>query len=141
MGLVHDLYSRMLNSYFKFKDKYVVRSFVANNDPISVRNFTQIGSQGNLWDNESTGAGVPSNVVDTENYPHISIFGETREVTDFSVYVSVDGVNFYLCEDLSTKVNAPTGFTFHIYFTAGARYFYLSSSADVIATASVVCKP
>ena len=32
MGLVHDLYSRMLNSYFKYSGKYVVRSVLVNDD-------------------------------------------------------------------------------------------------------------
>lgn len=107
----------------------------------STRNFSQIGTKGNIWNNVQTGIDTLSNVVDTENYPNISIFGETSAVATLNVYVSSDGVDFYLCEDLTSKVNVPSGLTFHIFFTAGVRYFALSSSADVLATVTVMAKP
>lgn len=110
-------------------------------NPLPVRNFTQVGVNGNVWDNELTGVDTVSAIVDTENYPHISIMGTASAATTFSVYVGIDGTNFYLCEDLSAKVNAATGLEFHTYFTAGARYFYLTSNTDVTATVSISAKP
>ncbi len=109
--------------------------------PLPVRNFTQVGTQNNLWDNEQSGTNGLSNIVDSENYPFISILGEAESGTTINVYVSQDGTNFTLCSDLSSRVNNQTGNSFHIYFQAGVRYFQLESESDVIISATLAGKP
>lgn len=116
-------------------------SYISNEDPINVININQTGIEGNVWNDTFTGIDTPSNVVDTKNFPHLSIMGGTSGATTLSVYVSQDGTNFYLCEDLTTKINNPSGLTFHIYFTAGARYYYLTSSSNVTANTTISGKP
>lgn len=108
--------------------------------PVYVINENQIGEQFNAWNNTLSGANGYSNIIDTKNFPHISIMTSTSGNTDLSVYVSEDSINFILCEDLTTKINNVTGYTSHIFFTAGARYYQLQSSNNVIINATIVGK-
>lgn len=112
-----------------------------SNDIIDVNVTTIQFSQFNAWNNTQTGVNGSSNVIDTKNNPHISIMTSTSGVTNLSVYVSQDGINFIFCEDLTNKIRADTGLHAHIFFTAGARYYRLSSSNDVTINATIAAKP
>ena len=107
---------------------------------IAVLNNDYVGHQFNAWNNTNSGVNGLSNIIDTKENPHISIMTITSDRTDLSVLVSEDCVNFVLCEDLTTKINAPTGYTAHIFFTAGARCYQLRSSNDVIINATIIAK-
>jgi hypothetical protein len=102
--------------------------------------FTEF-KQFNAWNNTLTGVDGLSNVIDTYNLPHISIATSASGATTLSVYVSQDSVNFVKCEDLTTKINAPIGYESHIFFNAGARYYQLKSSNDVLINATISAKP
>lgn len=122
-------------------DKQFGRMGSLSGSKTPIHDHTMIGSHGNFWNNESTGVDTPSAIVDTQNYPHISIMGKLSGASTISVHVSANGTDFFLCEGLTTKINAPSGSTVHIYFTAGARYYYLTSSNDIVATYSLTGKP
>ena len=107
---------------------------------VSVTN-TYTGHQFNAWNNTLTGVEGRSNIIDTKNNAHISIMTSTLGATTLSVYVSEDCINFVLCEDLTTKINAPTGDDTHIFFTAGARCYQLESSNNTKVNATIIAKP
>ena len=103
-------------------------------------NNEYIGFQYNAWNNTATGVNGLSSIIDTKNNPFISIIVETGGNTDLSVLVSEDCNNFSLCEELSVRINTPSGNTAHIFFTAGARCYRLRSSSIVIMYASIIAK-
>jgi hypothetical protein len=103
-------------------------------------NNEYIGFQYNAWNNTATGVNGLSNIVDTLNNPFISIFIETGGNTDLGVLVSEDCVNFNRCDELSVRINTPSGNSAHIFFTAGARCYRLRSSNNVIMNASIIAK-
>ncbi len=110
----------------------------------------KISEPNNAWDNEQTGVNGFSKIVDTRNLPHLSIFGRISATTTIAVYVSEDGVDFYYCGRITETIVPQPGppqpaesfpQDFHTYPTVGARYIRLLSSADVVASATIVAKP
>ena len=118
-------------------------------DGTIVEEERSIGVEANAWDNESTGEGGTSDIVDTKNLPHISIMGVVDAATDLSFEVSQDGETFYFCQIISDTISpqSPPGqiedfpAEFHIYPTVGGRYIRLRSSEDVTATVTIAAKP
>jgi len=111
-----------------------------NNTAIAIVNEQYTGYQFNAWNNTLTGVNGLSNIIDTKNNPHISIMIQSSGLTTYEVHVSENCIDFILCEDLSAKLNAPSGYTSHIFFTAGARCYQLQSSNNVVMNATIVAK-
>ena len=101
-----------------------------------------IARHGNLWDNEQTGVDGFSDIVDTKNYPNMSIILEIDAESDVEFYVSANGEDFTICGQLTEQL--PGGqegdLDAHIYEVIGARYIRLRSSNDVVATATISAK-
>lgn len=114
---------------------------VEEKDTVNINTPDYVGHQFNVWNNTLSGVNGRSNIFDSLNRPHISIMTSTSGATTLSIYVSEDCVNFVLCEDLSAKINAPTGSSAHIFFTAGARCYQIESSNDVRINATIIAKP
>lgn len=113
-------------------------------DPAYVETLrSNLGYEGNAWNNEMTGTEGLSNIIDVETYPYISIFGKVSDNTTIALYVSADGTNFYFSENLTTTAPpGAAGYPYHFssFKTVGARYLILRSEGDVLATATIVAK-
>ena len=62
-----------------------------------------IGEEGNAWNDENTGEGGISKVVDIENLANICIMGVVHGGTDLKIYTSTDKVKFYYDHVLSQE--------------------------------------
>jgi hypothetical protein len=69
-----------------------------------------IFTQGNAWDNEMTGELGFSEIIDTQDYPYLSIMGEIFDDTRIFFYASNNGLNFYYCDRISATIK-PTPVT------------------------------
>ncbi len=62
------------------------------------------GEHGNAWDDELTGVGGFSKIVDTRDMAHISIMGEIDADTEIGFWASQDGVHFYFCARITETI-------------------------------------
>jgi hypothetical protein len=104
----------------------------------SGRGVSPGGSQGNCWNNVSTGVNTvaPAGGVYVGNAAYISCFGHVGGPATIYLAVSADGVNFYQA-DSQTLAGASD---FAIHSRVGAGYVALMSSASIVATGSITFK-
>lgn len=95
-----------------------------------------IGFQGNAWNNVAVAANGYSNVIDTFNQAHVSIFGNGSGAATLQVQYSADGVSFY---NAGTITLSGAG-NFYLDVQMGARYVRIQSSAAITLTATVSAK-
>lgn len=95
-----------------------------------------LGSQGNLWNNIAVGAGGFSNAFDSADYPFVAVFGNVSAATNIGIQVSADDANFYTV----STINLAAAGNFGSFFTAGAEWIRLQSSAAVTITATAQAK-
>ena len=118
------------------------------------RMTNQIGTYGNLWDNELVEYNGESNIIDTQNLPHISIMlnaysdedNDTPANVTIEFLASADGEHFTFCSKITE--NLPQGGTSeaHIFETIGARYIKIrraddDTESDLYITGSLQAKP
>jgi len=94
-----------------------------------------IGVNNNAWDDEDTGAGGESAVVDLAYASKVSIFGNTSGATDVEVEVSADGNDFFTVKTISAW-NGDN----HDFIETASRYMRLKSSADIKASITISAK-
>ncbi len=100
-------------------------------------NSAATGTQANAASSVAFSAGGFSSIIDTFGGDEISAFGHVSAATTITVQVSADGITFY--DTSSTQVLGAAA-DFHIYFSTGARYVRLKSSAAVTITATIQVK-
>ena len=113
-----------------------------------------IGDFGNLWNNELVAYNGESNIVDTQNLPHISIMlnsysdeaNDTPANVTLEFLASPDGEHFTFCSQITE--NLPQGGTSeaHIFPTVGGRYIRIrrndaEAEPDLYLTGSLQAKP
>ena len=107
---------------------------------IATRQTKLIGEFGNLWDGVVE-ENSNSEVVDTENLPHISIMIDAFEVVDgekgddsknvtINFEASPDGENFTFCLQITENLPQGGDSEAHIFETIGARYIRLARNDE-----------
>ena len=118
------------------------------------RMTNQIGTYGNLWDNDLVEYDGESNIVDTQNLPHISIMlnaysdeeNETPANVTLEFLASADGEHFTFCGKITEDLPQGGQSEAHIFETIGARYIKIRRADDdteeeLYLTGSLQAKP
>ena len=118
------------------------------------RMTNQIGTYGNLWDNDLVEYNGESNIIDTQNLPHISIMlnayedeeNETPANVTLEFLASADGEHFTFCSKITEDLPQGVQSEAHVFFTVGTRYIRIrrnddDEDPDLYLTGSLQAKP
>ena len=118
------------------------------------RMTNKIGDYGNLWNNELVAYDGESNIIDTQNLPHISIMlnaysdeeNETPANVTLEFLASADGEHFTFCSEITQNLPQGGDSESHIFETIGARYIKIrraddDSEEELYLTGSLQAKP
>ena len=135
------------NSGFKVKPDGTLIIELEDGSEVTIDNFTEvrqinetpeIGTEGNAWNNELTGANGESAVVDTRYTSVVDIAGVVDGPTNIEVLKSQDGTNFYF-SGIRVEIDVAGDFGIND-LPVGFRYIRLLSNQDVTATATIAAK-